>query len=78
MAMRTISASELKAKCLGVLDDVHETGAEVVVTKHGKPVAKLVPILTARKSLRGAWKSLAKVHGDIVRVDWTDEFEATR
>lgn len=78
MATRTISASEFKAKCLGVLDAVHETRTEVVVTKRGKPVAKLVPIGTARATLRGAWKGLARVRGDIVNVDWTEEFEASR
>jgi prevent-host-death family protein len=37
-------AGEFKAKCLSVLDRVAETKAAVVVTKHGRPVAKVVPI----------------------------------
>lgn len=36
------AAAEFKAKCLRLMDRVRETGAEYVVTKHGKPVAKLV------------------------------------
>lgn len=39
---RRLSAAEFKATCLELMDVVRETGAEVVVTKHGRPVAKLV------------------------------------
>ncbi len=40
--MKPISASEFKAKCLGLIDQVHETGESVVITKRGKVVAQLV------------------------------------
>jgi prevent-host-death family protein len=75
---RSINASEFKARCLRVLDDVHETRREVVITKRGKPVARLSPIGPARGSLRGAWKGMVKVRGDIVRGDWSSDFEALR
>lgn len=39
-----ISASQLKARCLALLDDVAETGRSIVVTKRGKPVARLSPV----------------------------------
>ena len=42
--MRTIPAGRFKAECLRLLDDVAETGETIVVTKRGKPVAKLEPI----------------------------------
>ena len=42
--MLTITASRLKARLLGVLDDVAATGEVVTVTKHGRPVARIVPI----------------------------------
>ncbi len=44
MAERTVSASAFKAKCLGLLDEVAETGETIVVTKRGRPVARLVPV----------------------------------
>lgn len=44
MVMETISASQFKARCLALLDDVAESGAEITVTKRGKPVAKVVPV----------------------------------
>ena len=39
-----VGAAEFKARCLQIMDQVKETGAEVTITKHGHPVAKLVPI----------------------------------
>lgn len=40
----TVSASEFKARCLALLDEVAATGKRLVVTKRGKPVAQLVPL----------------------------------
>jgi prevent-host-death family protein len=42
--MITIAAAEFKAKCLGLLSDVETKRESVLVTKYGKPVAKLVPL----------------------------------
>lgn len=44
MVMRSISASHFKAHCLSLLDDVALTGEEIVVTKRGRPVARLVAV----------------------------------
>ncbi|HEX3552299.1 MAG TPA: type II toxin-antitoxin system Phd/YefM family antitoxin [Thermoanaerobaculia bacterium] len=41
--MREIRASEFKAKCLAILDEVERTGEMVVILKRGRPVARLVP-----------------------------------
>jgi len=38
-----MSAGEFKNKCLRVMDEVRESGQEVVVTKRGKPVVRIVP-----------------------------------
>jgi prevent-host-death family protein len=40
--MRTISATEFKAKCLQLLDEVRQTGEELVISKRGKPVARVI------------------------------------
>lgn len=53
MAFRTVSASEFKAKCLSMLDEVAVTGEEIVITKRGRPVARLAPAV-APVSLRGS------------------------
>ncbi len=44
MKNSSITATKLKATLLGVLDDVQASGSEVIVTKHGRAVAKLVPV----------------------------------
>jgi prevent-host-death family protein len=53
MLSRTISASQFKARCLAMLDEVAETGDEIVITKRGRPVAR-VTAATAPASLRGS------------------------
>ena len=73
MAVRTMNATEFKAKCLAVLDQV-QGGTEVIVTKRGRPVARLVPVAPVHKSLRGIWKG-GKVKGEIVYTDWSELFE---
>jgi prevent-host-death family protein len=52
-----VAAATFKARCLELMDQVRETGTEFVVTKHGQPVARLVPYQGAkRKPLFGAMK----------------------
>ena len=50
---RTIKASEFKAKCLQLMDEVAETGDEIVITKNGRPVSRLVPYREKPKSWFG-------------------------
>jgi prevent-host-death family protein len=50
-----VAAAEFKARCLELMDRVRETGVEYVITKHGRPVARLVPVReTTRQPLFGA------------------------
>ncbi len=49
MSTRTIAAGAFKQGCLRILDEVAETHREVVITKRGKPVAKLVPVKAERE-----------------------------
>jgi prevent-host-death family protein len=51
---RKIAAGEFKARCLAILDEVAERGAEFVVTKRGKPVARVVPLQRAKNNLAGS------------------------
>lgn len=44
--LRTIPAGEFKARCLALIDEVAETGRSLVITKRGKPVARVVPVET--------------------------------
>ncbi len=71
---RIIKASEFKAKCLAVLDEVERTRQSVVITKRGKPVADLVPHKAQKKrELFGLLKGRLEIVGDIIspiEVEW--------
>jgi prevent-host-death family protein len=69
---RHIKASEFKAKCLSLLDEVQNTGETIVVTKRGKPVAQLEAVRQKPKTLFGAMKGSVTILGDIVGPlgDW--------
>ena len=75
--MTTIGAGEFKAKCLQLLDEVESTREPIVVTKFGKPVAKLVPMPPAA-DLFGALKGSVVYEGDIISpldVEWEADKE---
>ena len=62
-----IKASEFKAKCLALLDEVERTGDHLVITKKGKPVAELVPHQPPKKpELFGLLKGRLEIVGDII------------
>ena len=70
---RTIKASEFKAKCLKLMDEVAEGGEEIVITKNGRPVARLVAYRTKFEKFFGADEGKLKILGDIISpldVDW--------
>ena len=55
MSEKTIKASEFKAKCLALMDDVSRTGRPLSITKRGRVVARLIPSGPVRKrSLKGS------------------------
>ena len=65
--MREMAAGQFKAKCLRVMNEVQQTREEVVITKHGKPVVKLVPVESDESpSLLGYLQGTVQVTGDIV------------
>ena len=72
---RTIKASEFKAKCLKLMDEVAESGEEIVITKHGRPVSRLTPYREKPKSLFGRGKGMIEIHGDIVEPMPAEWFE---
>ena len=61
----TISASEFKAKCLKLMDDVAESGEPLIVTKNGRVVVRIVPV-EPKRSLIGRGIGRTKILGDIV------------
>jgi prevent-host-death family protein len=70
MAMRLIAAAQFKEQCLALLDEVDQDG--IVITKRGKPVAKLIPFAADSASLIGSLAGKVEIKGDILStgVSW--------
>jgi len=73
--MKSVAASEFKAKCLALLDEVAENGETLVVTKRGKPVARVMPAEEPR-SLIGTVEYLVSDEELIKPLyeDWEPDF----
>jgi prevent-host-death family protein len=65
MTMKTMRAGEFKARCVKVMDQVQKTREPLVITKRGKPVAKLVPADKSGNDIFGCLKGVVKIVGDI-------------
>ena len=59
-------AGKFKAQCLKLMDEVRDRHCEIVITKRGKPVAKLVPFEDKRPDIFGYAKGSLVILGDIV------------
>ena len=78
---RTIKGSEFEAKCLRLIDDVSTSGAEIVITRNGRPVARLVSYRKWLQDRRGADSGGIEILGDIISpidVEWEAEVNPDR
>jgi len=66
MDMKKMAAGSFKTNCLAVMDEVQAKHETVVITKHGKPVAKLVPVNTEKDEIYNFLKGKGAVTGDVV------------
>ncbi len=64
--MKEMPAAEFKAKCLAIMDEVQRTREAVQITKHGRPVARLIPVPNSADDIFGYMRGKAKTLGDIV------------
>ena len=71
--MKTMAAGKFKATCLSLLDEVATKREPVLVTKNGKPVAKLVPLETEADPLEAFRYPGIRIIGDIMAPIYTDE-----
>ena len=62
--MKTIAAAKFKEQCLALLDRVDPEG--IVITKHGRPVARLLPVAADSANLIGSLKGRLKIKADIL------------
>lgn len=74
-----IPAGEFKAKCLGIIEDIHETGKPIVITKRGIPWVEIVPyydVETPKRGILGCMKGSITINADIVAPihdKWNEE-----
>ena len=79
MKNRVVAATEFKAKCLALLDEIEEHGGTITVTKRGRPVATVSPAKKpAFKSSAGILAGKVKITGDIVHFDTAELWDALR
>jgi prevent-host-death family protein len=78
MTEQTIPASEFKAKCLRLLEEIAAEGKSVTITKRGRPIARVSPVSPTVRPLRGTWKTSVRIRGDIVRFNTADDAESNQ
>ena len=68
--MKTIGAAKFKERCLALLDDLDEDG--LVITKRGKPVARVLPFDRQHAELIGSLRHKVEIQGDILStgIEW--------
>lgn len=73
--VKTMAAGEFKAKCLAVMDEVQAKRTPVTITKNGRPVAQMVPIVDKEEPdpIFGFMRGKGKIIGDIMAPIYTDE-----
>ena len=74
--MKTIGAAKFKEQCLSILDHLAPEG--LIITKHGKPVARVVPYPQSSAQLIGSLKGKIRIDGDIIStgVAWDADAES--
>jgi prevent-host-death family protein len=79
MKTRVVSATEFKAKCLGLLEEVDRTGGTITITKRGRPLAKVAPVRKQRwKSPEGSLAGKVYISDDLLMSDMTDVWDCVR
>jgi prevent-host-death family protein len=63
--MKTVAAGEFRARCLGLMEHVRNTREPIIITKRGKPVAKLVPVKESGPKFLGRLEGVIQIVGDI-------------
>lgn len=79
MGNQVVTATEFKAKCLSLLDEVASTGGSITVTKRGRPVATVGPVKTRRvRSSEGLWKGKVDIPDEVLMADMSDMWDVVR
>jgi prevent-host-death family protein len=78
MPSRIVSATEFKAKCLALLDEIGHTGGTITVTKRGRPMATVGPVRKRLSpSTEGLWAGKVRFPEKLLAADTTDLWEVS-
>jgi len=72
-SIKEIGAGEFKAKCLQLMDIVQQTKIPILITKRGKPVAKLIPVDSEPEDFFGCLAGSVHIIGNIIdplEIEW--------
>jgi prevent-host-death family protein len=79
MKNQVVTATEFKAKCLALLDEIDRKGGTITVTKRGRPVATVGPApKRVRKSSEGILAGKVHIPDEVLMADYSDLWECTR
>lgn len=80
ITMKEMLVSEFKSECIATLNQVAANGEEVLITKRGTPLVRVVPVrdVSTSKRIPGDCSESVKIHGDIVGFDSSDDWEALK
>jgi len=78
MSARQIPVTQFKAQCLRLLDQVSKSEKPLVITKRGKPLAKVTRAVKDTRPLMGRMKGTSEEVGDIVYFDTSADWECLR
>jgi prevent-host-death family protein len=70
--------ADFKRRCLELLEGIRRRGGEILVTKRGEPIARVTPVAAPGTSSWGILRDRLEIRGDIVHVDWSDDWDAAR
>jgi prevent-host-death family protein len=78
MKERSIPATEFKAKCLHLLEEVATEGKSIIITKRGRPMARVTPATAPTLPLRASWKTTVRIRGDVVNFNTAGYWESNQ
>ena len=73
--MKKMPAGQFKAQCLAIMDQVSKSGEPMVITKHGKPVVKLIPAEDRADDIFDSMKGKFRIVGDIVGPVFAEDWK---
>ncbi|MCK5569356.1 MAG: type II toxin-antitoxin system Phd/YefM family antitoxin [Spirochaetes bacterium] len=77
--MKKVMISDFKAKCIAIIDDINRTRDYVIITRRGRPVAKLEPVGEEKPPRQfGKLQAKMRIKGDIVQTDFSSDWEINR